>query len=284
MEIDMKTRIITGVVAFLILVPFLIFAHTPAYTVLAAILGLIGVFEMLRCQKLAKNLKLLIPTLTYAILVPVIGRHLSMGHDFMTVFTALTSLYMLVCFAMAVFSKGKIEFVPTAAAVASCVYVVLGFSCLLVLRDWSFGGYLFLLPFLSAWVSDTAAYFTGRAFGKNKLIPDVSPNKTVEGAIGGLVVTAIFMLVYGCIVRFALGVGVNLIGLFLLGVALSAVSMVGDLIASLIKRHYNIKDYSHIFPGHGGVLDRFDSVLATAPMTFIVITVFTRSPLFFELL
>ena len=74
-----------------------------------------------------------------------------------------------------------------------------------------------------------------------------------------------------------------LCGLFLLGVMLSAVSMVGDLIASLIKRHYKIKDYSHLFPGHGGVLDRFDSVLATAPMTFIVITVFTRSPLFFSL-
>ena len=280
----MKTRIITGVVAFAVLVPFLIFSQTPAYTVLAVILSFIGVFEMLRCQKMAKCTKLLIPTLVYAAIVPVLCRHLTMGHDFMTVFAALTSLYAMGCFAFAVFSKGAIEFVPTACAVASCVYVVFGFSCLLLLRDWSYGGYLFLLPFLSAWVSDTAAYFTGKALGKTKLIPDVSPNKTVEGAAGGLTVTAIFMLVYGIIVRFAFDVGVNLIGLFLLGVMLSVVSMVGDLIASLIKRHYKIKDYSHLFPGHGGVLDRFDSVLATAPMTFIVITVFTKSPLFFSLL
>jgi len=279
----MKTRIITGVVALLIFVPFLIFSHTPAYTVFAALVSLIGVVEMIRCQKRIKVAKITITTMVYAVLVPVLCRHLSMGHDFMTIFVALTSLYMLVCFAFAVFSKGKIEFIPTATTIASCIYVVLGFSCLLVLRDWEFGGYLFLLPFFCAWVSDTAAYFTGRAFGKNKLIPDVSPNKTIEGAVGGLTVTCVFMVIYGAIVRFAFNVGVNIVGLILLGLMLSAVSMVGDLIASLIKRHYKIKDYSHIFPGHGGVLDRFDSVLATAPMTFIVITVFTKSPLFYVL-
>lgn len=279
----MKTRVITGVVALLIFVPFLIFSHTAAYTVFVSLASIIGVFEMIRCQKKIKVAKITVTTLVYALIVPVFCRHLSMGHDFMTIFVALTSLYMILCFAFAVFSKGSIEFIPTATSVASCIYVVLGFSCLLVLRDWKYGEFLFLLPFLSAWVSDSAAYFTGRAFGKNKLIPDVSPNKTVEGAIGGVAVTAIFMIVYGLIVRFVFEVGVNIVGLILLGVMLSAVSMVGDLIASLIKRHYNIKDYSHIFPGHGGVLDRFDSVLATAPMTFIVITVFTKSPLFFAL-
>ena len=279
----MKTRVITGIVALLILVPFLIFSHTPAYTVFAVIVSLIGVFEMIRCQKKIKVAQVTVTSLVYAAATPVFCRHLSMGHDFMTIFMALTSLYMLLCFAFAVFSKGKIEFIPTATTVASCIYVVFGFSCILVLRDWEFGGFVFLLPFLSAWVSDSAAYFTGKAFGKTKLIPDVSPNKTVEGAAGGVTVNAIFMVIYGLIVRFAFEVGVNFVGLILLGVMLSVVSMIGDLIASLIKRHYKIKDYSHIFPGHGGVLDRFDSVLATAPMTFIVLTVFTYSPLFFEL-
>lgn len=279
----MKTRVITGIVALLILVPFLIFSHTPAYTVFAVIVSLVGVVEMIRCQKKMKVAQVTITTAAYAVLTPILCRHLSMGHDFMTIFAAMTSLYMILCFAFAVFSKGKIEFIPTATTIASCIYVVLGFSCLLVLRDWEFGGYIFLLPFLSAWVSDSAAYFTGRAFGKNKLIPDVSPNKTVEGAVGGVAVTAVFMIIYGLIVRFAFEVGVNFVGLILLGVMLSVVSMIGDLIASLIKRYYKIKDYSHIFPGHGGVLDRFDSVLATAPMTFIVLTIFTYSPLFFEL-
>ena len=279
----MKTRVITGIVALLILVPFLIFSHTPAYTVFAVIVSLIGVFEMIRCQKKIKVAQVTVTSLVYAAATPVLCRHLSMGHDFMTIFMALTSLYMFICFAFAVFSKGKIEFIPTATTVASCIYVVFGFSCILVLRDWEFGGFVFLLPFLSAWVSDSAAYFTGKAFGKTKLIPDVSPNKTVEGAVGGVTVTAIFMVIYGLIVRFGFEVGVNFVGIILLGVMLSIVSMIGDLIASLIKRHYKIKDYSHIFPGHGGVLDRFDSVLATAPMTFIVLTVFTYSPLFFEL-
>jgi len=279
----MKTRVITGIVALLILVPFLIFSHTPAYTVLAVVVSLIGVFEMIRCQKKIKVAQVTITSLAYAAITPVLCRHVTMGHDFMTIFMALTSLYMLLCFAYAVFSKGKIEFIPTATTVASCIYVVFGFSCILVLRDWEYGGFIFLLPFLSAWVSDSAAYFTGKALGKTKLIPDVSPNKTVEGAAGGVTVTAIFMVVYGLIVRFAFEVGVNFVGLILLGVMLSVVSMIGDLIASLIKRHYKIKDYSHIFPGHGGVLDRFDSVLATAPITFIVLTVFTYSPLFFKL-
>ena len=279
----MKTRVITGVVALLIFAPFLIFSHTPAYTVFTVLASLVGVVEMVRCQKRIKVAEITVSTMIYAVLTPVFCRHLSMGHDFMTIFVAMTSLYMLICFAFAVFSKGKIEFIPTATTVASCIYVVLGFSCLLVLRDWKFGSYIFLLPFFCAWVSDTAAYFTGRAFGKNKLIPDVSPNKTVEGAVGGVTVTAIFMIIYGLVVRFAFEVGVNIVGLILLGVMLSVISMIGDLIASLIKRHYKIKDYSHIFPGHGGVLDRFDSVLATAPMTFIIITVFTGSPLFYSL-
>ncbi len=279
----MKTRVITGLVAFIVFIPFLIFAHTAAYTVFAVIVSLIGVLEMVHCRRMMSKLTLCTASLLYAVLTPILSRHLAMGHGFMTMFVLCSALYVFFSVAAAVFSKGKLPFDQVAALVFTVVYIELGFCCLLYLRDVPFGVYLYLLPYLGAWISDIGAYFFGKFFGKTKLIPEVSPNKTVEGALGGILSTLVFMLLYGVFVRVIFKVHVNFFGLLFMGFFLSAVSMVGDLIFSLIKRTYGIKDYSRIMPGHGGILDRFDSVLATAPMTFIVSTVFTAFPLFSKL-
>ena len=129
---------------------------------------------------------------------------------------------------------------------------------------------MYLLIFMGAWVSDTFAYFTGKFIGKHKLIPSVSPKKTVEGAIGGIVFTLIAFVVFGIIVRHYFNVQVPIYQFCILGILLPIVSQIGDLIASCVKRQYGIKDFGKVFPGHGGVLDRFDSVMLVAPTLCII--------------
>ena len=152
----------------------------------------------------------------------------------------------------------------------TCAYVITGFVSIIQLRNMKFGEITYLLVFIAPWVSDTFAYFCGRLFGRHKLIPSVSPKKTVEGAIGGVVFCIIGCTVY----RLILGNFYDSLPPYwvfaILGFVVAIVSQVGDLIFSLIKRRYDLKDYGKIFPGHGGVLDRFDSVIASAPLILIV--------------
>ena len=123
-----------------------------------------------------------------------------------------------------------------------------------------------ILPFVIAFSSDAGAYFTGIKLGKRKLAPHISPKKTVEGSIGGLVSGVVFSLVYGLILR-ASGFGVNLLSLVCFGLFGSFVAQLGDLTFSAFKRQYDTKDYGNIVPGHGGILDRFDSMIYLAPLT-----------------
>ena len=125
-------------------------------------------------------------------------------------------------------------------------------------------------------MTDIFAYFTGRFLGKHKLIPAVSPKKTVEGSIGGIIFCVISTIVFGLIVEnFFIGSGkANYIVLAVSGIFISVVSQMGDLIMSVIKRHYGIKDYGKLFPGHGGILDRFDSVMAVSVILAGICTYF----------
>ena len=133
--------------------------------------------------------------------------------------------------------------------------------------------YLYLLIFIGAWVTDTFAYFTGVFFGKHKLIEDVSPKKTIEGCSGGVIGAALIAFIYACVFRTELESNGCPVWLFVLVGAVGAVcSQIGDLAASAIKRNYEIKDYGKLIPGHGGVMDRFDSILFTAPLAYILFT------------
>ena len=136
------------------------------------------------------------------------------------------------------------------------------------------GLWTLVLVLICAWGSDVFAYFTGRFFGRHKLIPEVSPKKTVEGAIGGVVCATGIAVLYGFIVSSATSLTPDYIVLAVCGFLLSAVSQVGDLIASLIKREHGIKDYGNIFPGHGGVMDRFDSVLSITTVLMAISLIF----------
>jgi phosphatidate cytidylyltransferase len=136
-----------------------------------------------------------------------------------------------------------------------------------------YGRYLVLIPILSAFGSDVFAYLAGGWFGKNKLCPEISPNKTVEGSIGGLIMAPVVTVLYGLLLQYVYHYQVNYICMVLYGLAGAFAGQVGDLSMSYVKRQFHIKDFGKVIPGHGGVLDRFDSVLFAAPLTEILILI-----------
>ena len=135
------------------------------------------------------------------------------------------------------------------------------------------GRYLIVIPMVAAYCSDAFALFAGMAFGKHKLAPELSPKKTVEGAVGGFTAAVVGCLLYGVLMERGFHLQVDYLRFALYGALGSMVSQLGDLSFSYIKRQYGLKDFGNIFPGHGGVLDRFDSVIFSAPLIEILVRV-----------
>lgn len=270
----MKQRLITAVFGFAVLIPLMIFSDTPVFAVAVALLAAIGVFEMIGCIGLRGKLEVLLPSLIIAFAVPIMSRYIVKLNGkisyCLAVIAAVLFIYMYYLMVLAVISKGTKSIMDMALVFLTTAYISIGFASILMLRDLPHGQFLYLLVFIGAWVTDGAAYFVGRAIGKHKLIPDVSPKKTVEGAIGGSIFCALSFLAYGLVVAHFSDSTVNAVEIIIAGLIISVISQFGDLIASLIKRHYGIKDYGKIFPGHGGVMDRFDSIISIAPFLLML--------------
>lgn len=266
----MKQRIITAIIALLIFIPVLVFSGTFIFPIAFAFLAVIALGELFFCVGLRKHWELIVMAALVAVGSMTIAWLYASNVEFSTIFTRLFFVLVFFVLTSALLSKGKLPLADVSIALLMTFYIIYGFTSILLLRQGQNGAYVYLLVFLSAWLTDTGAYFTGVFFGKHKLIPDVSPKKTVEGAIGGIVTCMLTFVIYGFIVSKIGGPAPHYIRLAVVGLLVSVASMIGDLIASLVKRKYNIKDYGKIFPGHGGVLDRFDSVLATAPFLCIL--------------
>lgn len=160
-------------------------------------------------------------------------------------------------------------------AVFSVVYVGVFTSFLpRILATANFGKFTLLFVFIAAWLSDTGAYFAGRFFGRHKLAPTISPKKTVEGAVGGVVSSVVFCLAYGWGLTAILDFHVSFGLVAAAAVVASILGQVGDLLASMIKRECGIKDFGNIMPGHGGMMDRCDSVVLIGPFLYYFICMF----------
>lgn len=165
----------------------------------------------------------------------------------------------------------KYNFIDVSVTLLGFFYVTLFFSFIPMTNGKSYGNYLIWLIFIASWLCDTTAYYTGRLFGKTKLCPEVSPKKTVEGAVGGLVGSSIACGIYGIVISSYVPV-VSVYHYFIIGAICGVFCQFGDLVASSIKRYVGIKDYSKLIPGHGGILDRFDSILFAAVIVNLYIT------------
>lgn len=154
------------------------------------------------------------------------------------------------------------------------IYAPVMLSCIYLVRELPYGNYLVWMIFISSWICDTCAYVVGMLFGKHKLVPQLSPKKSVEGAIGGVVGSAIVGGLFAYFVVEQVVTEQSVILIFIIVSAIGAmISQIGDLAASAIKRNHDIKDYGKLIPGHGGVMDRFDSVIFTAPMVYLLLEI-----------
>ena len=258
------TRLISGIV-LVILAAFLLVKGGAFLFLVSLAISLIGLFELYRIMKIEKELPGLVGygavLAYYAIVWTGMDRHVT--------FLAIAALMLLMTIYVFTFPRFTTEQITV--AFFGIFYVGLMFSYLYQVRSMPDGKYLVWLIVLSSWGCDTCAYCVGVLIGKHKMSPKLSPKKSVEGAVGGVVGAALLTILYGMVFKNAMGVGNTEVYIMAAISAVGAlVSMVGDLTASAIKRNYDIKDYGKLIPGHGGILDRFDSVIFTAPMIYFL--------------
>ena len=266
----MKIRSLTSAIILAVMVPVLIFSKYLIYPIALAIFAVAAVFELLRVIGVHKNYKISIPAYIMAAALPVLTHDIFLDQNpelqknYMLFAVATVFTYMLYIMALAVFSDGELRFSKIAEVFLAVTYVVMSFTALCLLRYIRNGTWCFFLVFLSAWGTDVGAYCVGSLIGKHKLLPKVSPKKSIEGAVGGTVFAILLFMLYGFAVSKFTELTPNYLLLGIEGAMLSVISQIGDLIASLIKREYGVKDYGRILPGHGGIMDRFDSILAVS--------------------
>ncbi len=257
----LKSRIISAVIGAVLLLGVVLSGTVPL-RIAVAIVSALMVFELCRAVKVNGIL-----TAFSVIFGAVLASEFLPGS-----FKDMAVCLFLLCVLTTLLLQHKKQMSVSDAALCCLFAFFIGsfMGCVTKIRMLEGGAYWIWLIFIGAWGSDVFAYFSGKLFGKKKLIPDVSPKKTVAGAIGGALAAATGFAVYGFFMGDMLG-NVNFISLFVAGLAVSATGQIGDLVASCIKRQYGIKDYGKIMPGHGGAMDRFDSILFVAPIILFYI-------------
>ena len=268
----MKTRVISGIVIGIVLAAVLI----PGGYVLSAallIVSLIAFFELTRAlgvHKDGQKINMLEACGYASILVHYIQMMLVKDYRYYIFSIMFAFFLIMVCYVIS-FPKYK------ASQAIFCffcfIYAPVNMSFVYLLRIRHLGVYFAWVPFI-AWVCDTCAYFAGRAFGKHKMAPVLSPKKTIEGAIGGILGSVIVGGIIGYILYVNETHSISTVwGLMIICFAGSIISQIGDLLASGIKRDHNIKDYGTLIPGHGGIMDRFDSVIFVIPCIYFLAAV-----------
>lgn len=262
----MKTRIITAIVALAVFAAVLI-APPIVFTIALALVILFMLYECYSATKADTAMKVV--GFVSAVLMMAVLYGISVAPKYVfPLFAVVIVMIIILHMVLIVAEHGKNSYKEILSNGFLTLYVVLSMGCAWLAKE-MFGTAYMLLIFICAWSTDTFAYFTGKFFGKHKLIPHVSPNKTVEGSIGGVAGTMILSVIYLFALNKVFALDVNwLISGLAVGFVGGVFSQVGDLTASAIKRDTGIKDFGWIFPGHGGFMDRFDSVMFIAPFIF----------------
>lgn len=256
----MKQRIITGVVAAALFIPFVVIGNLP-FTLLVYLVAAIGLYEILRMKGISIfSIPGLIGALTlFALLFPKPWANSIIASTGYTKFEFLI-IAIILLLVYSVIVKNSFTFDHVAFVLLSAFYVGVGFYYLIETREAGLQYIIYAL--IVVWATDSGAYFTGRKLGKNKLWPEISPNKTVEGFVGGIIIAVLF----ACIMQVVYPFDISWLSLIIITIVCSIFGQMGDLVESAIKRHYDVKDSGTILPGHGGILDRFDSLLFVLPL------------------
>lgn len=272
----MKQRILVAIIGIPLLLLVLCWAPHWATAALLAALGVIGAHELLAAVSGAEKTKSLWVLAGFMAVCTVFSTYAGMEAYKGTVLVAVpwllcASVVLLFLLAVRWFGReNAVAFQDVCAVLLGGVAIPLAMSCLLRLRLMEFGGGLVLMPLVAAFMSDSAALFTGMACGKHKLAPKASPKKTVEGAVGGLVGGIVGMVLFRIVFFFVTVQALSIGWCMVIGLVGAFMGQLGDLSFSVIKRQCGIKDYGRLLPGHGGVLDRFDSVIFAAPVVWMI--------------
>lgn len=264
---SLKPRLLTAAVGITLLVIIILIgeAFSPVVSVLIGIASAFMTGEYLNARGLLGVLPLSLVCMAFSVALPIL---ITTPNIYI-----LLVIYLIALFAVMIAEHKKLSYYNVAFSAFGTLLISFGMSAIPLLCNSriSFAFY-FCTIFALPWMADAGGFFIGAAFGKKKLCPSISPKKTVEGAFGGILFSVISALLLGLIFQFLItpGYKVNFIALVLLGLITAPISILGDLSFSLIKRSLKIKDYGSIFPGHGGMLDRFDSIIFTAPVVFVI--------------
>jgi len=261
-------RVLVGIPLIALFVSVLFFQNWLLKSVITAVM-IISQIEIVRAAKAnVPNLNQYVPIIAVVALAPI--------------FYFFGYLYVMLLYAVSIFwlivesvAVKKRDLNSLLMGIFTMLYPSVFFAFFFAIAMTDDGGLrtlMILLAYLGAMVTDTLAYFVGSKFGKHKLCPEISPKKSVEGAIAGYVFGFISILIIGLFFQNLIKTDIGLLNFIILGLILPALVQVGDLFASLVKRHFGIKDFSNIFPGHGGVLDRLDSGTFVCPVIFLYFT------------
>ncbi|TMW73239.1 phosphatidate cytidylyltransferase [Alteribacter natronophilus] len=260
----MKQRIITAVIAGAAFLGIIILGGIP-FTVLMFLLATIAMGEILKMKGITPlSYKggisflfmwiLLLPDQ----LLPFGTLHMDRAEMFL--------LLIVVLLAVTVISKNAFTFDEAGFVILSSVYIGLGFHYFLEARFLEEGLVFIFFILILVWVTDSGAYFCGRFLGKHKLWPEISPKKTIEGSLGGIIAAVVFGLLYAWFFPVFDSTAVTVVFILIVSVA----GQLGDLVESALKRHYAVKDSGQVLPGHGGILDRFDSLIFVMPVLYLL--------------
>ena len=280
----MLKRTLAGVAAALFGIAIIIFRDTPAMPIVVTALTVLAAREIEKVIGI-KNKAIYIFSLIFSGLVPLFYEYRAeLGLEWVPV-TVVAAVYCVILFMLMLTDFENTKFEQVASVIIATAFVPWAFSTLIFLNDMSetyptkfdrhHDLFFILFGLFAAWLCDTFAYFTGRFLGKHKMCPNISPKKTVEGAIGGVlggVLSCVILFLIFDKYYFTIHT-ISIVWVIVVSAILSVVGMCGDLTASVVKRNFGVKDFGNILPGHGGVMDRFDSGLFVLAMLYVFVTV-----------
>ena len=264
---SLRSRVLVAIVGIPVLVWVVLWAHPVVMMSALALLAGIAAHELMSCLGVENDKYLRLSTGIAAMLSVVL-------YNFLPEYVAVWwVLHLLGTCVYAIVKAGEVKFLHISASVFSVIVIPYSFSAFLRIGSTGVHRAYLLLPFILSFACDTFAYFVGCSIGKHRLAPKVSPKKSVEGFLGGLIGNALCGLLFAFCMDRCFGANIGYGAMVVLALVCGTVAQIGDLSFSLIKREFGIKDYGHLFLGHGGVLDRFDSVLFVTPFIEIILRI-----------
>ena len=267
------TRITTAAFGVALFIVVIFFMPNWALDVAVSAVILVMLFELFHAFGYGRTFTLLGCTGSLFLVIvqyPQIFQNISGSIPFWGLdhFLGALVIYVIFIILIALVSHKKTEFSDIAIMLFATIYISCFTICVVRARDLDNGLFYVMLIFVCAWLDDTGAYFIGKLFGKHKLAPNISPKKTVEGSIGGIITAILFSMLLGIITQLCFDKSINYLAIGIIALVASCLGQIGDLVASLMKRQSGVKDFGNIMPGHGGMLDRFDSVILIAPFIY----------------